>query len=140
MPFEYTQGPADVIDSRPERRGRLGGIAVPSRIAPCAEETTVPRYAYECFECGHTLEKLEGWDAPAKQPCSECDSELQRIPSAPAIVFKGSGWYSTDNRKSSWKSRSDEDRDGGSGDSESGGEGSEAKAEGGKEAVASAAE
>ena len=70
----------------------------------------VPRYIYECFECGHTVEKLEGWSAPAQQPCSECEHHLQRIPSAPAIVFKGSGWYSTDNRKSSWKSRADEDR------------------------------
>ena len=140
MPFEYTQGSADVIDSRPELRGRFGGIAVPLRIVPCAEETTVPRYAYECFECGHTMEKLEGWDAPAKQPCTQCESDLQRIPSAPAIVFKGSGWYSTDNRKSSWKSRSDEDRDGESGGADGDEGGSEAKAEGGKEAVASAAE
>lgn len=101
----------------------------------------MPRYAYECFECGHALEKLEGWDAPAKQPCTECESELQRIPSAPAIVFKGSGWYSTDNRKSSWKSRSDEDREGGeAGGSDDGGK-TEASADaGGKEAVASAAE
>ncbi|MXX31688.1 MAG: hypothetical protein F4Z51_05525 [Chloroflexi bacterium] len=72
----------------------------------------VPRYVYECFECGHTVEKLEGWSAPAQQPCTECDHTLQRIPSAPAIVFKGSGWYSTDSKKSSWKSRRDEDRDG----------------------------
>ena len=104
----------------------------------------MPRYAYECFSCGHALEKLEGWDAPAKQPCSECDGEMQRIPSAPAIVFKGSGWYSTDNRKSSWKSRSDEDREGEGGGADDGDGGSdrggEAKAEGGKEAVASGAE
>ena len=69
----------------------------------------MPRYVYECFECGHTVEKLEGWSAPAQQPCSECEDTLQRIPSAPAIVFKGSGWYSTDSKKSSWKSRRDED-------------------------------
>ncbi len=70
----------------------------------------MPRYAYECFECGHAVEKLEGWDAPAQQPCLRCPELMQRIPSAPAIVFKGKGWYSTDNRKSSWKGRSDEDR------------------------------
>ena len=73
----------------------------------------MPRYVYECFECGHTVEKLEGWSAPAQQPCTECDQTLQRIPSPPAIVFKGSGWYSTDSKKSNWKSRRDEDRDGG---------------------------
>ena len=87
----------------------------------------MPRYVYECFKCGHTIEKLEGWSAPAQQPCSECEHTLQRIPSAPAIVFKGSGWYSTDSKKSSWKSRRDEDREGGEGgDGESeGGEASD---------------
>ena len=88
----------------------------------------MPRYVYECFECGHTVEKLEGWSAPAQQPCPECEHTLQRIPSAPAIVFKGSGWYSTDSKKSSWKSRRDEDRDGGSesdGDSSEGAESAE---------------
>ncbi len=79
----------------------------------------MPRYVYECFECGHTVEKLEGWSAPAQQPCTECEHTLQRIPSAPAIVFKGSGWYSTDSKKSNWKSRRDEDRDG---DGDSGGD------------------
>ncbi len=77
----------------------------------------MPRYVYECFECGHSVEKLEGWSAPAQQPCTECDLMMQRVPSPPAILFKGSGWYSTDSRKSSWKSRRDEDRsesDGGS--------------------------
>ncbi len=96
----------------------------------------MPRYAYECFECGHTIEKIEGWDALARQPCTECESELQRIPSPPAIVFKGSGWYSTDNRKSSWKSRSDEDRE--SSESSNGSDGSADSGE--KEAAASAAD
>lgn len=83
----------------------------------------MPRYVYECFECGHTVEKLEGWSAPAQQPCSECDATLQRIPSPPAIVFKGSGWYSTDSKKSSWKSRRDEDRAEGGDGGESGSDG-----------------
>lgn len=85
----------------------------------------MPRYAYECFACGHAVEKLEGWDAPAQQPCSECPELMQRIPSAPAIVFKGKGWYSTDNRKSSWKTRADEDREDGAGGDSDGGSGEE---------------
>lgn len=76
----------------------------------------MPRYAYECFECGHEEEKLEGWDALVKQPCPDCAELMQRIPSAPAILFKGKGWYSTDNRKSSWTARADEDRDGSGGE------------------------
>ncbi len=90
----------------------------------------MPRYVYECFECGHTVEKLEGWSAPAQQPCSECDHTLQRIPSPPAIVFKGSGWYSTDSKKSSWKSRRDEDSDSGEGGADDGGDGDGAASDG----------
>lgn len=86
----------------------------------------MPRYAYECFECGHTVEKIEGWSAEARQPCDQCDAVMQRIPSPPAILFKGSGWYSTDHRKSSWKNRGDEDSsdgDGSDGDGDASGDG-----------------
>ena len=69
----------------------------------------MPRYVYECIKCAHVYEKLEGWDAKPRQRCPECRSVTQRIPAAPAILFKGSGWYSTDNRGSKWKTRADED-------------------------------
>lgn len=101
----------------------------------------MPRYVYECFECGHTVEKLEGWSAPAQQPCPECEHTLQRIPSAPAIVFKGSGWYSTDSKKSSWKSRRDEDRpDGESSDGDADGEPAGSSESSDREASVAAAE
>jgi putative FmdB family regulatory protein len=60
----------------------------------------LPRYVYECTKCRHSYEKLEGWDAEPRQRCPKCRAVSQRIPAAPAIVFKGSGWYSTDNRRS----------------------------------------
>lgn len=60
----------------------------------------MPRYVYECTKCAHSYEKLEGWDAKPKQRCPKCKAVSQRIPAPPAIVFKGSGWYSTDNRRS----------------------------------------
>ena len=60
----------------------------------------MPRYTYECTKCGHAYEKIEGWDAKPKQRCPQCRAVSQRIPAPPAIVFKGSGWYSTDNRRS----------------------------------------
>ena len=59
----------------------------------------LPRYVYECTKCAHTYEKREGWDAKPKQRCPECRAISIRIPATPAIVFKGSGWYSTDNRR-----------------------------------------
>ena len=60
----------------------------------------MPRYVYECEKCAHSYEKMEGWDAKPRQRCPRCNAMAQRIPAAPAIVFKGSGWYSTDNRRS----------------------------------------
>ena len=60
----------------------------------------MPRYDYRCQQCGNVYEKREGFDAPSLQTCPDCSGTARRILTPPAIVFKGSGWYSTDNRKS----------------------------------------
>ena len=61
----------------------------------------MPRYAYECTKCGHSFELQEGWDAKPRRRCPQCRRTAQRVFAAPAIVFKGKGFYSTDNRRSS---------------------------------------
>jgi putative FmdB family regulatory protein len=61
----------------------------------------VPRYDYRCNGCGHVYEKREGFDAPSVQECPVCNGEARRLLTPPAIVFKGSGWYVNDSRKSS---------------------------------------
>ncbi len=81
----------------------------------------MPRYTYECTKCGHSYEKLEGWDAKPRQRCPECRAVSQRIPMAPMIVFKGSGFYSTDNKRS-LRQGSDGSDGGGSDEGESSGE------------------
>ena len=82
----------------------------------------MPRYTYECTKCEHSYEKLEGWDAKPRQRCPKCRAVSQRIPMAPMIVFKGSGFYSTDNKRSLRQDSNGSD-DGGSdqGGSEGGG-------------------
>ena len=60
----------------------------------------MPRYDYRCTACGHVYEKQEGFDAPAQQECPQCAGLARRVPVTPAIIFKGSGWYATDHRKS----------------------------------------
>jgi putative FmdB family regulatory protein len=60
----------------------------------------VPKYDYRC-SAGHIYEKREGFDAPAEQDCQVCGAQARRVLTPPAIVFKGSGWYVTDSRKSS---------------------------------------
>jgi putative FmdB family regulatory protein len=59
----------------------------------------LPVYEYRCSK-GHEYERTEGFDAPTRQKC-DCGATANRLISRPAVIFKGSGFYSTDNRKSS---------------------------------------
>jgi putative FmdB family regulatory protein len=56
----------------------------------------VPLYEYECPGCGHRFEKIEPVTAPHRQKCPKCKALAERLLAAPAIQFKGSGWYVTD--------------------------------------------
>jgi putative FmdB family regulatory protein len=57
----------------------------------------LPTYEYRCSK-GHTYEKVEGFSAPSTQKCTVCGARAKRQISMPAVIFKGSGFYSTDNR------------------------------------------
>jgi putative FmdB family regulatory protein len=59
----------------------------------------VPVYEYRCSK-GHEYEKTESFSAPAQQKCINCGARARRQISRPAVIFKGSGFYSTDNRGS----------------------------------------
>ncbi len=76
----------------------------------------MPRYHYECTKCGHAYDLIEGWDAKSQRRCPECRSKAIRIPKAPVIIFKGKGFYSSDNRSSSFESKRREEESGASGD------------------------
>lgn len=56
----------------------------------------MPIYEYRCTECGHEMETLQAMSARPLRKCPECKGKLQRVQSAPAFQFKGSGWYVTD--------------------------------------------
>lgn len=56
----------------------------------------MPLYEYECSHCHHRYEKIESFSAPEKQKCPKCGKPAHRLLAAPAIQFKGSGWYVTD--------------------------------------------
>ncbi len=58
----------------------------------------MPRYEYRC-SAGHQYERAEGFDAPSEHECPTCGTNSRRLISLPAVIFKGSGFYSTDNRK-----------------------------------------
>jgi putative FmdB family regulatory protein len=55
----------------------------------------MPLYEYLCKK-GHRFEKIQKFsDKPIKK-CPECGAPAERVISAPAVQFKGSGWYITD--------------------------------------------
>ena len=56
----------------------------------------MPLYEYECPKCGNRFEKIEKVNAPRRQRCPKCKSMAERMFAAPAIQFKGAGWYVTD--------------------------------------------
>src|SRR5579871_6314682 len=59
----------------------------------------MPLYEYLCQKCGHRFEKIVKFsDKPIKK-CPECGGAVEQVISAPAVQFKGSGWYVTDYAK-----------------------------------------
>ena len=61
----------------------------------------MPTYQYACTACGEPLEAVQSFtDAPLTE-CPACGGALRKVFSAVGVVFKGSGFYKTDSRKSS---------------------------------------
>lgn len=60
----------------------------------------MPIYEYEC-ENKHRFEKWQSMKDEAIKECPECGTLVRRIIHPAGIIFKGSGWYITDSRKSS---------------------------------------
>lgn len=56
----------------------------------------MPLYEYECFVCGHRFERIRRVADASTMNCPECEGSVRRLLSAPALQFKGSGWYVTD--------------------------------------------
>ena len=57
----------------------------------------MPRYEYECTRCHQRFDKKQGFDDKPVACCPHCKGVAQRIFHAVPIVFKGSGFYCTDN-------------------------------------------
>jgi putative FmdB family regulatory protein len=61
----------------------------------------MPLYEYECKKCHHRVEKIQSFSARHIKKCPDCGGALEQLISAPAVQFKGSGWYVTDYAKKS---------------------------------------
>ena len=56
----------------------------------------MPLYEYQCTKCKHRFEKIQKFSDPEVKKCPECGAKVEKLLSAPAVQFKGSGWYVTD--------------------------------------------
>jgi len=58
--------------------------------------TALPLYEYQCKKCHSLTERIQKFSDPPLTACPHCGGELEQLLSAPAVQFKGSGWYVTD--------------------------------------------
>ena len=61
----------------------------------------MPIYEYQCDDCGVRFERLQSMSADPVSICPECSGTVHRVISPVGVIFKGSGFYVTDNRSSS---------------------------------------
>jgi putative FmdB family regulatory protein len=66
----------------------------------------MPLYEYECSRCGKRFELLQKFSDPPTAPCA-CGGAAHRQLSAPAVQFKGSGFYATDYARKSAPDKGD---------------------------------
>lgn len=61
----------------------------------------MPLYEYQCKSCHSLTERIQKFSDPPLSICPHCGGELEQLISAPAVRFKGAGWYVTDYAKKS---------------------------------------
>jgi putative FmdB family regulatory protein len=64
------------------------------------EELVMPIYEYQCLICGTHFEKRQSFSDEPRADCPDGHKETRRLLGAPVVLFKGSGFYVTDNRNS----------------------------------------
>ncbi len=60
--------------------------------------SSMPIYDYRCDHCGHAFSVVLSFADKAVEVCPSCGKRPRKLLVAPAVVFKGSGWYKTDSR------------------------------------------
>lgn len=64
----------------------------------------MPTYEYECLKCGHRFERFQRMSEEPVKRCPKCGGKVRRlIGTGAGLLFKGSGFYSTDYRSDSYK-------------------------------------
>jgi putative FmdB family regulatory protein len=64
----------------------------------------MPTYEYECEKCGHRFELFQSMSEAPRKRCPKCRGKVRRlIGTGAGMIFKGSGFYTTDYRSDSYK-------------------------------------
>ncbi len=81
----------------------------------------MPTYEYECRNCGHAFERFQSMTARPIRTCPACRKRSVRrlIGVGAGLIFKGSGFYSTDYRSESYKKAAKKEGEGAPGDKKS---------------------
>jgi len=61
----------------------------------------MPTYEYRCHNCGYDFEAVQRFEDQPLTVCPKCGQALRKVFNSVGIVFKGSGFYSTDNHSAS---------------------------------------
>jgi len=72
----------------------------------------MPLYEYQCKKCHHRFEKIQKFSDKPMKKCPDCGGPVEQLISAPAVQFKGSGWYITDYAKKGSNTASSSSSDG----------------------------
>ncbi|MDR2210185.1 MAG: zinc ribbon domain-containing protein [Spirochaetaceae bacterium] len=76
----------------------------------------MPTYEYQCKDCGHTFEAFQSMSEDPLKDCPKCGREIRRIINGGGgVIFKGSGFYVTDAKKSGAASAKQDGKAGGKG-------------------------
>jgi putative FmdB family regulatory protein len=74
----------------------------------------MPLYEYQCKKCHHRFERIQKFSDPHVKKCPDCGGPVEQMVSAPAVQFKGTGWYVTDYPKKSSEGSSSSNGESGS--------------------------
>ncbi len=105
----------------------------------------MPTYSYACTECDNRFDAVQAFSDDALTECPKCHGRLRKLFGSVGVVFKGSGFYRTDNREAGKKDKgsgngsSPNSGNSGSGESSSSSTSSESKSSGSSEKASSSA-
>jgi putative FmdB family regulatory protein len=97
----------------------------------------MPIYVYACTNCGERTEAKQSFDDPPLEVCPHCGGKLRKMYSPVGVVFKGSGFYSTDAKRGSGSKKGSESSSGSTSDSGSTAGSGSSGGEGGKKSDSS---